>query len=82
MMKVVPSPEFIFLIYEAGRRYIVCLEQKIYTCGRFQLDEIPCSHTIVALKHKNVTDMHPYCFDYYKPDVLAKPIRSNGFNAR
>ncbi|KAH0655594.1 hypothetical protein KY285_030476 [Solanum tuberosum] len=71
-MKVVPSSEFIFSVYEAGRRYIVCLERKECTCGRFQLDEIPCAHAIVVLKDKNVTDMHPYCSDYYKPDTLAK----------
>ncbi|XP_049372992.1 uncharacterized protein LOC125837964 [Solanum verrucosum] len=71
-MKVVPSSKFIFSIYEAGRRYIVCLERKECTCGRFQLDEIPCAHAIAVLKDKNVTDMHPYCSDYYKPDTLAK----------
>ncbi|WMV19810.1 hypothetical protein MTR67_013195, partial [Solanum verrucosum] len=69
---VIPSSEYIFSVYEAGRRYIVCLEQKICTYERFQLDEIPCAHTIAVLKHKNVTDMHPYCSDYYKPDALAK----------
>ncbi|KAH0727117.1 hypothetical protein KY284_002982 [Solanum tuberosum] len=71
-MEVVPSSEFIFSIYEAGRRYIVCLERKVCSCGRFQLDEIHCAHAIVVLKENNVKDMHPYCFDYYKPDALAK----------
>ncbi|KAH0633443.1 hypothetical protein KY284_036229 [Solanum tuberosum] len=71
-MKVVPSSEYIFSVYQAGRRYIVCLERKICTCGRFQYDEIPCEHAIAVLKHKNVTDMHPYCSDYYKPDALEK----------
>ncbi|KAG5575304.1 hypothetical protein H5410_055438 [Solanum commersonii] len=59
-------------VYEVGRRYIVCLEQKVCTCGRFQLDEISCAQTIVVLKSKNVTNMHPYCSDYYKLDALAK----------
>ncbi|XP_049391541.1 uncharacterized protein LOC125855945 [Solanum stenotomum] len=72
MMKVVPSFEYIFSVYQAGRRYIVCLERKICTCGRFQLDEIPCEHAITVLKQKNVTDMHPYYSDYYKPDALEK----------
>ncbi|XP_015169195.1 uncharacterized protein [Solanum tuberosum] len=71
-MEVVPSSEFIFSVYEAGRRYIVCLERKVCSCGRFQLDEIPCAHAIGVLKEKNVKDMHPYCSDYYKPDALAK----------
>ncbi|XP_027769030.1 uncharacterized protein LOC114074949 [Solanum pennellii] len=71
-MKVVPSSEYNFSVYEAGRRYIVCLEWKTCTCGRFKHNEIPCAHTIVVLKHKNVTDLHPYCSDYYKPDALEK----------
>ncbi|XP_069143536.1 uncharacterized protein [Solanum lycopersicum] len=70
--EVVPSSEFIFSVYENGRRYIVCLERKVCCCGRFQLDEIPCSHAITVLKKKNVTDINPYCSDYYKPDALAK----------
>ncbi|KAH0646977.1 hypothetical protein KY284_034861 [Solanum tuberosum] len=72
LKEVVPSSEFIFSIYEAGRRYIVCLERKVCSCGRFQLDEIPCAHAIIVLKEKNVKDMHPYCSDYYKPDALTK----------
>ncbi|KAG5577857.1 hypothetical protein H5410_057991 [Solanum commersonii] len=70
--EVVPSYEFIFSVYEAGRKYIVCLERKKCTCGRFQLDEIHCAHAITVLKDKNVTNMHPYCSDYYKPHTLAK----------
>ncbi|KAG5591974.1 hypothetical protein H5410_042488 [Solanum commersonii] len=54
------------------RRYIVCLERKVCSYGRFQLDEIPCAHAIIVSKEKNVKDMHPYCSDYYKPNALAK----------
>ncbi|XP_027769904.1 protein FAR-RED IMPAIRED RESPONSE 1-like isoform X2 [Solanum pennellii] len=71
-MKVVPSSEYIFTVHEAGKRYIVCLERKTCTCGRFQHDEIPCAHAIAVLKHKNVTNLHPYCSDYYKPYALEK----------
>ncbi|KAH0649762.1 hypothetical protein KY284_029674 [Solanum tuberosum] len=71
-MEVVPSSEFIFSVYEAGRRYIVCLERKVCSCGRFQLDEIHCAHAIAVLKEKIVKDMYPYCSDYYKSDALAK----------
>ncbi|XP_069155802.1 uncharacterized protein [Solanum lycopersicum] len=69
---VVSSSKFIFSDYEAGRRYIICLERKICSCERFQLEEIPCGHAITVLKEKNVKDMHPYCSDYYKPDALVK----------
>ncbi|TMW83648.1 hypothetical protein EJD97_001093, partial [Solanum chilense] len=62
----------IFSVYKARRRYIVCLERKVCSSGRFQLDEIPCANATTVLKEKNVTYMHPYCSDYYKPDALAK----------
>ncbi|XP_055835681.1 uncharacterized protein LOC129904162 [Solanum dulcamara] len=70
-MKVVASSEYLYSVYELGIRYIVCLERKTCTCGRFQLDEIPCPHAIAVLKSKNITDLHPYCSDYYKPEALA-----------
>ncbi|XP_015068686.1 uncharacterized protein LOC107013240 isoform X2 [Solanum pennellii] len=70
-MKVVASCEFIFSVYEGGIRYIVCLERKTYSCGRFQHDEIRCPHAIAVLKKKNITDVHPYCSDYYKHDALT-----------
>ena len=58
-------------MYEGGIRYIVCLERKTCSCGRFQHDEIPCPHAIAVLKKKNITDVHPYCSDYYKHDALT-----------
>ncbi|XP_049399701.1 uncharacterized protein LOC125863719 [Solanum stenotomum] len=71
LANVVPSTEFIYSVYEGGRRYIVCLERKNCNCGRFQLDEIPCAHTIAVMKKKNIIDIHPYYSDYYKPAALA-----------
>ncbi|KAH0651613.1 hypothetical protein KY290_032524 [Solanum tuberosum] len=71
LLVVVPSTEFIYSVYEGGRRYIVCLERKNCNCGRFQLDEIPYAHTIAVLKKKNIIDIHPYYSDYYKPTALA-----------
>ncbi|XP_055802730.1 uncharacterized protein LOC129871843 [Solanum dulcamara] len=70
-IKVVTSSEYLYSVYESGVRYIVCLERKTCHCGRFQLDELPCPHTIAVLKSKNITNMHPYCSDYYKPEALT-----------
>ncbi|KAH0766133.1 hypothetical protein KY285_002004 [Solanum tuberosum] len=70
-MKVVASSEYIFAVYESAIRYIVCLERKTCSCGRFQHDEIPCAHAMVVLMKKNIKDVHPYCSDYYKHDALT-----------
>ncbi|XP_019251247.1 PREDICTED: uncharacterized protein LOC109230179 [Nicotiana attenuata] len=46
------------------RRYIVCLENKKYSCGQFQLDELPCAHALAALRHRKET-YENYCSPYY-----------------
>ncbi|XP_015163457.1 uncharacterized protein [Solanum tuberosum] len=69
-MQVVQSTEFIYSVFECGRKFIVCLERKICNCGRFQIDEIPCAHAFVVFKKKNIIDIHSYCSDYYKPAAL------------
>ncbi|KAG5594184.1 hypothetical protein H5410_035416, partial [Solanum commersonii] len=71
MGQVVASSEYIFAVYEGAIRYIVCLERKTCSCGRFQHDEIPCAHTMAVLKKKNIKHVHPYCSDYYKHDALT-----------
>ncbi|XP_015159635.1 uncharacterized protein [Solanum tuberosum] len=70
-MKVVASSEYIFAVYEGGIRYIVSLERKTCSCGRFQHDEIPCAHAMAVLKKRNIKDVHPYCSDYCKHDALT-----------
>lgn len=65
-----PSSESLYGVDDNGRRYIVCLISKTCSCGRFQLDEIPCSHAIAVLRKKNITEFEPYCSEYYKPSTL------------
>ncbi|KAH0755028.1 hypothetical protein KY290_025298 [Solanum tuberosum] len=70
-IKVVASSEFIFSVYGGGIRYIVYLERKTCSCGRFQHDEIPCAHAMTVLKKRNIKDIHPYCSNYYKHEALT-----------
>ncbi|KAM3245917.1 hypothetical protein P3L10_007684 [Capsicum annuum] len=66
------STNYIYGVYEEGRKYIVRLDIRTYNCGRFQLDEISCVHTIAVLKSKHVKEMKSYCSDYYKKEALVK----------
>ncbi|XP_009596567.1 uncharacterized protein [Nicotiana tomentosiformis] len=43
-MIVVPSTEHLHMVNDEGRHYTVCLLEKTYSCGRFQVDELPCPH--------------------------------------
>ncbi|XP_047259309.1 uncharacterized protein LOC124891641, partial [Capsicum annuum] len=71
-MMIRKSSNYIYGVYEEGRKYIVRLDNRTCNCGRFQLNEIPCTHAIVVLKRKHVKKMKPYCSDYYKKEALMK----------
>ncbi|PHT82260.1 hypothetical protein T459_15275 [Capsicum annuum] len=63
---------YIYGVYEEGRKYIVRLDNRTCNYGRFHLDEIPCMHAIAVLKRKHVKKMKSYCSDYYKKEILVK----------
>ncbi|XP_075083642.1 uncharacterized protein LOC107832115 [Nicotiana tabacum] len=43
-MTVVPSIEYLHMVNDEGRHYTVCLLERKCSCGRFQVDELPCPH--------------------------------------
>ncbi|KAM3380655.1 hypothetical protein P3S68_006228 [Capsicum galapagoense] len=42
-MMVKGSNKFLHTFTAGVKRFVVCLQSRKYSCGRFQLDEIPCS---------------------------------------
>ncbi|XP_047268197.1 uncharacterized protein LOC124898608 [Capsicum annuum] len=73
------SSTYVYSVYDDGRKYIVCLDRKTCTYGRFQWDEIACEHTIAVLKSKYVVDMKPYCSEFYYPKTLRKTNEESMF---
>nr|XP_016433267.1 PREDICTED: uncharacterized protein LOC107759769 [Nicotiana tabacum] len=77
---VVSSTKYLHTVNDEGRYYIVCLLEKKGSCGRFQIDELPCPHAWAVLKSKFLMP-EGYCSDYYKPksvvmtyEVLVYPL--------
>nr|XP_016458686.1 PREDICTED: uncharacterized protein LOC107782324 [Nicotiana tabacum] len=68
-MTVVPSTERLHMVNDEGRNYTVCLLDKTCSCGRFQVDELPCPHAWGVLKSKFLMP-EDYCSDYYKPKSI------------
>ncbi|KAM3232858.1 hypothetical protein P3L10_018217 [Capsicum annuum] len=66
------STNYIYSVYEEGKKDIARLDNRACNCGRFHLDKIPCTHTITVLKSKHVKEMKSYCSDYYKNEKLVK----------
>ncbi|XP_075074730.1 uncharacterized protein LOC142162293 [Nicotiana tabacum] len=73
-MTVLPSTEFLHLVIDGQTRNTVRLHEKNCTCGRFQLDDIPCPHAM-AIIQKFHMDSYKYCSDYYNIDYLLKTMR-------
>ncbi|XP_019252857.1 PREDICTED: uncharacterized protein LOC109231669 [Nicotiana attenuata] len=70
-MTVLPSTEFLHLVIDGQTRNVVRLHEKNCTCGRFQLDDIPCPHAMAVIQKFHM-DSYKYCSDYYSIDYLLK----------
>ncbi|XP_060210368.1 uncharacterized protein LOC132637273 [Lycium barbarum] len=76
-MTVRASTEFLLTVTDGMKIFSVCLRSKICSCGRFQLDEIPCGHALAAImyRHQHGED---YCSAYYSnknfKDTYAIPV--------
>nr|XP_009615625.1 uncharacterized protein LOC104108323 [Nicotiana tomentosiformis] len=70
MARLVSSTEYLHIVNDEGRHYTVCLQKKNYSCGRFQVDELPCLYAWAILKSKFLMPDN-YCSDYYKPKSVV-----------
>nr|XP_016457100.1 PREDICTED: uncharacterized protein LOC107780985 [Nicotiana tabacum] len=69
--KLLKAKDHMHTVIDGVKRYIVCLESKKCSCGQFQLDELPCPHTLVGLRHKNET-YENFCSPYYTRESLLR----------
>ncbi|XP_075077418.1 uncharacterized protein LOC142164133 [Nicotiana tabacum] len=69
-LNVISSTEYLHMVNDEGRHYIVCLLEKECSCGLFQVDELSCPHAWSVLKRKFLM-LEDYCSDYYKPKSVV-----------
>ncbi|XP_060202748.1 uncharacterized protein LOC132631170 [Lycium barbarum] len=71
------STEFLHTVIDGVRRFTVCLRARACTCGRFQLDEIPCGHAMTAIVYRHQHGAE-YTSAYYNNknflDTYAIPV--------
>nr|XP_016500450.1 PREDICTED: uncharacterized protein LOC107818888 [Nicotiana tabacum] len=70
-MRVRSSTEYVHTVTDGCKRFIVCLRKRNCTCGRFQLDELPCGHALAVLRSRNLRS-DEYCSAYYTRANLLK----------
>ncbi|KAH0696603.1 hypothetical protein KY289_014085 [Solanum tuberosum] len=76
-MRVIPSTVDMHVVVDGPKRYIVNLNTKMCSCGRFQNDEIPCGHGITVLRYIRLHETN-YCSPFYSlknfQDTYAIPV--------
>ncbi|XP_070031691.1 uncharacterized protein [Nicotiana tomentosiformis] len=73
-MRVRASTDYIHIVIDGVKRFIVCLQNKRCSCGQFQLDELPCPHALAALRHRNESNEN-YCSPYYTRESLLQTYK-------
>ena len=63
--QVEQANNFIFHFKDGLKTFTINMDERTYTCIKFQLDEMPYTHTIVAIKKWHM-DAYEYCNIYYK----------------
>ncbi|KAH0735706.1 hypothetical protein KY285_011413 [Solanum tuberosum] len=65
------------VVVDGPKWYIVNLNTKMCSCGRFQNDEIPCGHGIAVLRYRRLHETD-YCSPFYSlknfQDTYAIPV--------
>ncbi|XP_062113898.1 uncharacterized protein LOC133824895 [Humulus lupulus] len=66
---VLPIDSNLSRVYDGDNLFVVNLDEKICSCRRFNLDQIPCRHALAVLAKKRLNP-YAYCSRYYKKEEL------------
>nr|XP_009769320.1 PREDICTED: uncharacterized protein LOC104220196 [Nicotiana sylvestris] len=78
-LRVRASTDYIHMVIDGVRRYIVCLENNKCSCVQFQLDELPCPYALAALRQRDES-FEEYCSPYYTRANLLRRKKLYGEN--
>ncbi|KAH0707745.1 hypothetical protein KY285_010935 [Solanum tuberosum] len=53
-MRVIPSIVDMHAVVDGPKKYIINLNTKMCSCGRFQNDELPCGHGMAVLRYRRL----------------------------
>nr|XP_009588027.1 uncharacterized protein LOC104085641 [Nicotiana tomentosiformis] len=70
-LPVTPSTSYLYSVLDKGKQRMVFLKDRTYSCRRFQLDELPCTHAWTVLKYKYIDHIEHFSV-YYTRKYLLK----------
>ncbi|KAA0053232.1 MuDRA-like transposase [Cucumis melo var. makuwa] len=68
-MKVNPIDCYQFYVKDLDKEEVVNLQTKECTCKEFQVEQLPCSHAIAAVRDRNI-NVYSLCANYYTNECL------------
>ncbi|KAL5540495.1 hypothetical protein UlMin_043089 [Ulmus minor] len=59
-----PASDTMYTVLDGDKNGVVDLQAKTCSCIQFQLEQLPCSHAMIAIRHSK-RDVYDFCFEYY-----------------
>ncbi|KAL5563973.1 hypothetical protein UlMin_033720 [Ulmus minor] len=63
-MRLDPASDTIYTVFDGDKNGVVNLDRRSCSCRRFQLEQLPCAHAMIAIHHRK-RDVYEFCSDYY-----------------
>ncbi|KAL5537601.1 hypothetical protein UlMin_043526 [Ulmus minor] len=63
-MHLDPACETVYMVFDGDKNGVVDLQARTCSCRQFQLDQLPCAHVMIAIRHMR-GDVYDFCSDYY-----------------
>ncbi|KAL5549541.1 hypothetical protein UlMin_004772 [Ulmus minor] len=59
-----PASDIMYTVLDRDKNGVVDLQARTCSCRRFQLEQLPCAHAMIAIRHSK-RDVYDFCSEYY-----------------
>ncbi|KAL5558548.1 hypothetical protein UlMin_034759 [Ulmus minor] len=63
-MRLDPANDTVYTVLDGDKNEVVVLQAMTCSCRRFQLEQLPCAHAMIAIRHSK-RDVYDLCSEYY-----------------
>ncbi|KAL5544255.1 hypothetical protein UlMin_008039 [Ulmus minor] len=63
-MRLDPASDTVYNVLDGDKNGIVDLQTRTCSCRRFQLEQLPCAHAMIAIRHSK-RDVYDFYSEYY-----------------
>ncbi|KAL5540126.1 hypothetical protein UlMin_044275 [Ulmus minor] len=63
-MRLDPASNTVYTVLDGDKNRVVDLQARTCSCRQFQLEQLPCAHAMIAIRHSK-RDVYDFCSEYY-----------------